>query len=88
MCYNDTVSYTCLTLSYELKLIFEKWEIVLLRAGAGSGFARHDRSSVEAGGGTAECGLPGCQLGREWCRLSDAQGSVGLHFRLAGRRRI
>ncbi|MPC37101.1 hypothetical protein E2C01_030575 [Portunus trituberculatus] len=38
---NDTVSYTCLTLSYKLKLIFERQEIVLLRSGAESGFVRH-----------------------------------------------
>ncbi|MPC14430.1 hypothetical protein E2C01_007197 [Portunus trituberculatus] len=29
---NDTVNYTCLTLSHKLKLIFERQEVVLLRA--------------------------------------------------------
>ncbi|MPC47813.1 hypothetical protein E2C01_041571 [Portunus trituberculatus] len=48
-----------------LKLIFERQEIVLLRAGAGGGFVRHGRSGVEAGGGMVEHGLPGRQVGRE-----------------------
>ncbi|MPC60212.1 hypothetical protein E2C01_054251 [Portunus trituberculatus] len=46
-----------------LKLIFERQEIVLLGAGAGGGFVRHGRVSIEAGGGTAEHGLPGRRLG-------------------------
>ncbi|MPC51953.1 hypothetical protein E2C01_045811 [Portunus trituberculatus] len=33
-------------------------------AGARGGFARYGRSSVEAGGGTAECGLPVCEKQR------------------------
>ncbi|MPC37729.1 hypothetical protein E2C01_031218 [Portunus trituberculatus] len=65
LCCDDTVTYTCLTLSYKLKLIFERQEIVLLRAGAGGGFVRHGRSSMEARGGKAERGLPGRRIGRE-----------------------
>ncbi|MPC68424.1 hypothetical protein E2C01_062625 [Portunus trituberculatus] len=62
---NNTVSYTCLKLSYKLKLIFERQEIVLLRARAGGGFVRQGRSGVEAGGGTVEHGLLGRWLGQE-----------------------
>ncbi|MPC36119.1 hypothetical protein E2C01_029567 [Portunus trituberculatus] len=51
------MSYTCLTLSYKVKLIFERQEIVLLRAGAGGGFARDGQSGMEAGGAMAKRGL-------------------------------
>ncbi|MPC78760.1 hypothetical protein E2C01_073256 [Portunus trituberculatus] len=51
-----TLSYTYLTLSYKLKFVFERQEIVLLRAGAGGGFAQHGRSGMEPRGGTVEHG--------------------------------
>ncbi|MPC67763.1 hypothetical protein E2C01_061946 [Portunus trituberculatus] len=63
--YDNTVSYTCFTLSYKLKLIFERQVTVTLRAGAGGGFVWHGRNGVEAGNGTAERDLPGRQLGRD-----------------------
>ncbi|MPD03639.1 hypothetical protein E2C01_099281 [Portunus trituberculatus] len=68
-----TLSYTCLTLSYKLKLIFERQEIVLLMAGVEGGFAWHGQSGMEAGGGLAERGLPEQRLGRERRRENDAQ---------------